>query len=207
MRVSEIFQSIQGEGPDAGKRAVFIRMHGCNLACTWCDTKYAWEEGSFYELDAKAIMDWIHRVPGINHIVITGGEPLLQLEELTPLIETLKESGRHVAIETNGTIIPENLDLFDLIVVSPKGLDTADRWFPVCIEHKNIELKFVIHQKNIDMIFEWIKMKGLTGIYLMPIGTTPEMIEAGCVAIIDKMIELHIDCIISPRLHILMGVK
>lgn len=207
MRVSEIFQSIQGEGPDVGKRAIFIRMHGCNLACPWCDTKFAWDDANYYEMDSKTILDWVNRTPGIKHIVITGGEPLLQIDELTPLIQTLRDGGRHVALETNGTIIPPNTDLFDLIVVSPKGMDTADNWFPLCIEKKNIELKFVVHQKNIDMTFEWIKSKGLTGIYLMPIGISPEQMASGAIAIFDKMIEMHLDCIITPRLHILVGLK
>lgn len=207
MRVTEIFQSIQGEGPDAGKRAIFVRMHGCNLSCQWCDTKYSWDDANFYEMTSQMILDWIYREPGIKHIIFTGGEPLLQLDELTPIIQTLRDSGRHVAIETNGTIIPPDTDLFDLIVVSPKGLDTADKWFPLCIEKKNIELKFVIHQKNIDMVLEWIKMKGLTGVYLMPIGSDPNMLAAGAIAIFDKMIEMHLDCIITPRMHILVGIK
>jgi 7-carboxy-7-deazaguanine synthase len=207
MRISEIFQSIQGEGPDAGKRAIFIRMHGCNLACPWCDTKYAWDEGNYYEMTSQMILDWIYRIPGIKHIVITGGEPLLQLEDLMPLIETLRESGRHVAVETNGTIIPKNLDLFDLIVVSPKGLDTADSWFEYAIHRKNVEFKFVVNQNNIEGIFDWIKMKGLIGVYLMPMGTSIEHLVLGSQVIVDMMIDKHIDCIVSPRLHIIMGVK
>jgi organic radical activating enzyme len=207
MRVTEIFQSIQGEGPDVGKRAIFIRMHGCNLSCPWCDTKYSWDDANYYEMDSQIILDWINRTPDVKNVVITGGEPLLQLDELIPLIQTLRDSGRHVALETNGTIIPPDLSIFDLVVVSPKGIDTANNWCKILSENKNVKLKLVIHQKNIDMMIEWIKEKGLSGIYLMPIGSDPNTLAIGSIAIFDKMIEMHVDCIISPRVHILVGIK
>lgn len=102
LRISETFTSIQGEGQFLGMPSVFIRTSGCNLRCVWCDTPYAsWNpEGEFLSLEA------IHEIiqeSGVNHVVLTGGEPMLfdPLDELANQLITL---GHHVTIETAGTI-------------------------------------------------------------------------------------------------------
>jgi 7-carboxy-7-deazaguanine synthase len=100
LKVNEIFHSIQGESSYAGLPCVFVRLTGCNLRCTYCDTPYAYEEGSIMEV--SDIFTQI--VPHKTRLVeITGGEPLLQPE--TPvLIESLIEDGYEVLLETNGTL-------------------------------------------------------------------------------------------------------
>lgn len=104
--VSEIFESIDGEGYHAGKLTVFFRTVGCNLRCSWCDSKYTFnaEENSKW----YSVFDAMEKVRsfGIKHITITGGEPLLEenKEWMTSFIEDLLLEGFDVDIETNGAI-------------------------------------------------------------------------------------------------------
>lgn len=107
MNINEIFTSLSGE-PDGfsnqGGLATFVRLQGCNLACTWCDTQDAIEtEGYSTKMDVKEVAEQCTN----KHVLITGGEPLLQLEEVTQLIDLLCPDGRRehlVTIETNGSI-------------------------------------------------------------------------------------------------------
>ena len=101
MRISEIFRSIQGEGLSQGLITTFIRLAGCNLACSWCDTPYAREGGKEVPLgDVFQAVEF----SSCSRVCITGGEPLLQGEELGALVQKLDEAGYEVEIETNGTI-------------------------------------------------------------------------------------------------------
>ncbi len=116
MFVAETFTSLQGEGVLAGVPSHFIRTSGCNLRCRWCDTPYtSWlPEGRRIpvgELVAGA------RDSGAGHVVVTGGEPLLQ-REIGTLTSALRRAGLHVTVETAGTLDPE-LEC-DLLSVSPK---------------------------------------------------------------------------------------
>jgi organic radical activating enzyme len=174
-----------------------------------CDTKYAWSDANFMELTIDQILDYTNRSPGIKHIVITGGEPTVQMADLQHLVYQLKEYGRHVTLETNGIEKP-TYELFaklDLIMVSPKSLAVADEWLQDAIENKNVEFKFVIGPQEIKLIPEWIRSKGLTGIYLMPMGTGIDELITGSHAIMAAMLEYHLDCIVSPRVHLFLGVK
>ncbi|MDD1720308.1 MAG: radical SAM protein [Methanoregulaceae archaeon] len=101
MIVSEIFRSLQGEGRNQGRICTFIRLTGCNLSCTWCDTEYAKSEGD--QMPMESVVDEVHRL-GRGLICITGGEPLLQLEDVMILVERLHWDGYKIEIETNGTI-------------------------------------------------------------------------------------------------------
>ncbi len=99
--ISEIFRSIQGEGPFAGVNSLFIRFQFCQLTCNWCDTKYTWyqKSGKFSLYSEKELQKIIHESPA-RHIIFTGGEPTLyRLDKLR-----VKEKLFHV--ETNGDIIP-----------------------------------------------------------------------------------------------------
>ncbi|MCU0630894.1 MAG: radical SAM protein [Methanoregulaceae archaeon] len=101
MKLVEIFKSLQGEGKSQGKPTVFIRLSGCNLNCSWCDTPHSHNEGQEYSNDE------IIRVvgeSGCKEVCITGGEPLLQLPELRVLLSRLSRIGYTIEIETNGTV-------------------------------------------------------------------------------------------------------
>jgi len=104
--VNEIFYSLQGESSHAGRPCVFVRLTGCNLRCSYCDTKYAYEEGK--EMDIDQIMDHLSAYP-CRLVEITGGEPLIQ--EGTPaLIQALLARNYEVLLETNGSL---NIDAVD----------------------------------------------------------------------------------------------
>lgn len=116
MKIAEIYKSIQGEGLLTGVPSVFIRASGCNLRCWFCDTPYAsWQpEGQDYAVDEiiAEVEEW-----DVKHVVITGGEPML-FAEMIPLCRELKRRGRHITIETAGTLyLPAACDLMS---ISPK---------------------------------------------------------------------------------------
>ncbi|MFZ5967034.1 MAG: putative 7-carboxy-7-deazaguanine synthase QueE [Bacillota bacterium] len=103
-KVVEKFVSINGEGPSSGKLAVFIRFAGCNLDCSYCDTRWAnQEDADFQWMAAEEIYEYIHST-GIRYVTLTGGEPLQQREVLT-LLKILSSDARlSVEIETNGSV-------------------------------------------------------------------------------------------------------
>ncbi len=119
--VTEIFFTLQGEGPFLGRPSVFMRLGGCiEPLCPWCDTKYAWHE--FSEMNQEEIITEIDRYPCRN-VVITGGEPFLQWETgLQDLHEELVRSGHGLSYETSGKIgIPALDDA--AIIMSPKHIE------------------------------------------------------------------------------------
>ncbi len=124
MRVNEIFHSLQGEGYNSGTPAVFIRFSGCNLQCPFCDTQH--ESGT--EMTEQEIVEAVkHLAPHSSLVVITGGEPALQLT--ASLVDALHEIGKRVAVETNGTLsLPPNVDW---ITLSPKSAWLGDEAVPV----------------------------------------------------------------------------
>lgn len=108
----EIFASLQGEGPSAGRPSVFVRLSNCNLACGWCDTAYTWRFAGpdAFERKAEQVVlseqDTAARILTFkgHRLVVTGGEPLLQAPALARLLALLPDM--HVEIETNGTVAP-----------------------------------------------------------------------------------------------------
>lgn len=109
-RVNDIFYSIQGEGRNAGRAAVFVRFSGCNLKCPLCDTDFA----DFRLMSDEDIIAEISQWPA-RLVILTGGEPTLQTD--APFVEKLHDAGFEVAMETNGTNIPP--DNIDWITCSP----------------------------------------------------------------------------------------
>jgi len=99
--VNEIFRSIQGEGINQGRPCTFIRFAGCNLDCSWCDTRRARSGGR--EMDRDAILGRVRELGG-RYVCITGGEPLMQGPPLLSLVQDLFSAGYAIDIETNGTL-------------------------------------------------------------------------------------------------------
>ena len=122
MNVMEIYRSVQGEGTLMGVPTTFVRFFACNLRCTFCDTKYSWsvrDGGTWQDLPVAAVAAQIAE-QGARHVVLTGGEPMLQ-RELPALATTLRDRGHHLTVETNSTIFrPELAGLIDLWSLSPK---------------------------------------------------------------------------------------
>lgn len=154
MKVCEIFTSIQGESTYAGIPCTFIRMTGCNLRCTYCDTTYAYDNGS--ELTEDEILDRV-KAGGVNTVEITGGEPLLQ-ESVLNLTERLLDDGFNVLIETNGSQDISVIDKRAVIILDIKtpGSGMSDKFM---LSNLNFlkpsdEAKFVITDRE---DYEWAK--------------------------------------------------
>jgi len=151
MQVNEIFKSIQGEGPNFGKPAIFLRTAQCNLKCTWCDTKYTWDWENYdftkevKEIPIDKIKEKILDLE-IKHLVITGGEPLLQQDDLADLLSFLKPDF-YVEVETNCTILPNKMltDLVDQWNVSPKTENSGN---PLELYENNECYYFFANQEN-----------------------------------------------------------
>ena len=101
MQITEIYKSLQGESTYAGMPCVFVRLTGCNLRCSWCDTEYSFYGGR--KMTPEQVFDEVERLsPDPGLVEITGGEPMLQERELVPLMQRMLECGHKVLLETSG---------------------------------------------------------------------------------------------------------
>src|SRR6267142_1669644 len=131
MFITEIFKSIQGEGTRAGLPCIFVRLTGCNLRCTWCDTAYAFHGGQKVSVDeVMERVESLNRRPdgnagGVSLVELTGGEPLLQ-EEVYPLAERLLAAGYTVMIETSGERLIGRLPKEVIKIVDVKCPDSGE---------------------------------------------------------------------------------
>ncbi len=142
IKVSEIFTSFQGEGPYIGTPATFLRLYGCNLNCQWCDTDISTYEMLSVDDVAEILMTQME-FNNINLLVITGGEPTLQMEEIKRLIKELPEDIK-IQLETNGSIF-EYLPEIEY-VISPK--EDKEKVFENYHKYDNVFFKFVITSKE-----------------------------------------------------------
>lgn len=199
MRVSEIFYSLQGEGQLTGVPSVFVRTSGCNLRCRWCDTPYAsWDP----EGEERSVQEIVNEVLGFpaSHCVLTGGEPMIA-KDRHALAQALKDAGKHLTIETAGTVPPEGIAC-DLASISPKlshatpregeiaagwiSRHEALRWQPAVIEawlaDYPYQLKFVVATdrdvEEIDALLGELSIEVPPHqVLVMPEGLTPEAIR------------------------------
>lgn len=231
LSVAEIFgPTVQGEGPNVGKPCLFLRLGGCNLYCSWCDTPYTWDwsvrNGQKYdprvELKRMNLPDVMNSLfaldpfQTIKHLVITGGEPLLQRVHLHKLIEHLGGLGWTFEIETNGTQPPGMfVDLDDKIRfnVSPKltnsGVTSPDRYVRDSLM-QFVELfpttavfKFVVQEERDLEEVQYLQRTlaiPANRIYVMPEGKTRDDIDGHIEKFAAEAIRLRYN--ISSRLHV-----
>ena len=162
--ICEIFKSIQGESSFVGLPCAFVRLSGCNLNCTYCDTFYAKYEG--YELDLSQIVDTVKTL-GVRLVEITGGEPLIQKE--TPLLaEMLSREGYLVLVETNGSldisVLPEEVVRIMDIKCPSSGESHSNLWENLDFIRPGDEIKFVVCDR---LDYEWagkVILKELAGL-------------------------------------------
>ena len=177
--VNEIFYSIQGEGPNAGKPAIFLRLFGCNLRCVWCDSMFAVTGKEYQAFEIDEVTREIQKYP-CKHVVITGGEPLLQQKGLKALLKGLP--GYSFEIETNGSIPLEIEEFIEQINCSPKLKNSGNPAYPLAIKPQNkaVIYKFVV-QKEEDMkaVREYIKENEIPAekVYLMPEGVNKKIVQ------------------------------
>lgn len=167
LEVCEVFFSLQGESSFAGLPCVFIRLSGCNLRCTWCDTQYAFETGTVMELER--ILDEVGKYP-TKLVEITGGEPLLQ-EQSINLMQKLLEQRYTVLLETNGSIILNKVppQVIKIVDVKCPGSGHGDSFLKqnLAFLQPHDELKFVLADR-VDYIFalDFIKQNSLQSKHL-----------------------------------------
>ncbi len=157
MHITEIFKSIQGEGTRAGLPCIFVRLTGCNLRCTWCDTAYAFHGGQ--KMNVEEVLARVDALSGrasvgkasIPLVELTGGEPLLQ-EDIYPLAEGLLAAGYEVMIETSGERFIGRLPKEVIKIVDVKCPDSGE---PGTFDARNLdellpkdEIKFVISSRR-----------------------------------------------------------
>lgn len=152
LNICEILYSLQGESTYSGLPCIFIRLSGCNLRCSWCDTSYAWEEGREFSLEE--ILKEIRKYP-CSLVEITGGEPLLQ-EESIELMKYLHQEGYRILLETNGTLSLKEVPAYVVKIVDIKCPDSGFSG-SFLIENLNYlqskdELKFVLASRE-DYVF------------------------------------------------------
>jgi organic radical activating enzyme len=229
MKISEIYETFQGEGKSLGKPVVFLRTALCNLACIWCDTPYTWNwKGTKFKHPEKyqqgrevmqmSVRDISYELNSrfkTRNLVISGGEPLLQQRELVELMQILKPLGWWIEVETNGTITPTDsfINLVDQINCSPKLINSGPdnhlykRIVPDVLKKLSsstkTNFKFVVQDLD-DMteILKLINTYKMSQVYLMPEGRTKIDQE-------NRQKDIQAICIahgynFSPRLHILM---
>lgn len=144
LRVNEVFHSVQGEGTRVGQRCVFVRLTGCHLRCTFCDTRYAFRKGVWMTLDE--ILASV-RAYGCRTVEVTGGEPLLQ-PAVHPLLGRLADEFATVLLETSGTLTIENVDprVVRIVDIKCPGSGEAERncWSNIDLLTQRDEVKFVV---------------------------------------------------------------
>lgn len=192
--IVEIFHSVQGEGFHSGVPHIFIRFGNCNLRCEWCDTDFL----TYKEMELDEIIDEIKKFD-CERVIFTGGEPCLQ--DLTTIGKALKNLGKHISIETNGTIeVPE---IIDWICVSPK-----DQVYPnVSIKQiSGDELKVVYCGQDLDM-YDTIK-KNFTHNFLQPCYMDNLSVEENgkLFSLVEKLVKETKGWRLSLQTHKWMGV-
>jgi 7-carboxy-7-deazaguanine synthase len=194
----EIFATVQGEGSTAGVPSVFVRLADCNLRCDWCDTKYTWDwqrhdrRTETVELSVDDIAERALNAAGdgVRTAVFTGGEPLLQQDELVSLAARLRERGFRIEVETNGTVAPTETMAasVDQWNVSPKLASSGNaerarhrpnvlQWFAA---QPNVQLKFVM-MSDAD-VTEVTELVELLGVPRARVTLTPEGVDATTLA-------------------------
>jgi 7-carboxy-7-deazaguanine synthase len=125
MQITEIYRSLQGESTYAGLPCVFVRLTGCNLRCSWCDTEYSFYGGK--KMTPEQVLDEVgHLSPNGGLVEITGGEPMLQERELVPLMQRMFDSGYKVLLETSGERPLEHVPAGIVKIVDVKCPDSGE---------------------------------------------------------------------------------
>jgi 7-carboxy-7-deazaguanine synthase len=227
--INELFYSLQGEGKLAGVPSVFVRTSGCNLRCWFCDSYHtSWEPTGAY-LSIEDIVDEVRSYERADHVVFTGGEPMIH-EESVELLEELADYGYHTTVETNGTIHREAA--IDLASISPKLASStptperdpkgdgewADRHeqrridvdtLSALVDTYDSQLKFVVTGRDdmaeIETLLERVREAATTtvpdsDVLLMPEGMTKADLDAKRTAVAELAVEYGYRY--TPRLHV-----
>ena len=167
MQITEIYKSLQGESTHAGLPCVFVRLTGCNLRCSWCDSEYTFQGGRKMALDD--VLNEVSRLsPGSGLVEITGGEPMLQEREVVPLMQRLLDNGYTVLLETSGerplASVPDQV--IKIVDVKCPGSSEGDTF---CLDNLTTltardEIKFVLSGRgDYDFARDFLQRHDLAG--------------------------------------------
>ena len=194
-RINNIFYSLQGEGHNTGRAAVFVRFAGCNLRCSFCDTEFK----TFREMSDEDILAAIRNYPS-RFVVLTGGEPTLQVDE--SFVDLLHQQGYEVAMESNGTRqAPQNLDW---LTVSPKegGIWNVEEGMRM-----PDEIKVVFDEHTAEKLSSFHLPPSIFQLYLQPCDTGDaahnKVITQACV----EYIKAHPQWRLSLQTHKLIDIE
>jgi 7-carboxy-7-deazaguanine synthase len=167
MQIIEIYKSLQGESTHAGLPCVFVRLTGCNLRCTWCDSEYTFQGGR--KMAMGEVLGEVTRLsPGGGLVEITGGEPMLQEREVIPLMQALLEEGYKVLLETSGERPLEGVPAEIIKIVDVKCPDSGEGG---TFHRENLEtltpddeVKFVLSSRgDYDFAKDFVQRHNLAG--------------------------------------------
>ncbi len=224
LTVSELFgPTLQGEGPTAGRPAMFLRLGRCNLDCSWCDTPYTWDwrgkngppqdPTALYPLTVEAAAAQV-AAGGTGRVVVTGGEPLLQRSALSEFADAMITARHAVEVETNGTLRPPNDMAWCQWNVSPKlatsgvadrlrltdALDVFAEW--ARRQPDTVCFKFVVTcPDDMDEIDKLAAERQLTNVWVMPEGRDAATLCGRLGWLVPAAVERGYR--VTPRLHVL----
>ncbi|WNV90251.1 7-carboxy-7-deazaguanine synthase QueE [Umezawaea sp. Da 62-37] len=221
LAVNELFgPTFQGEGPNQGRLARFIRLFGCHLTCEWCDTPQTWDRrrhdltAEQQQLGVADILNWLADSPG-GLVVITGGEPLLQQRALEPLLAAINQSdlAAEIEVETSGTIAPSAavVEAVTRFSVSPKlahsTLLERQRLRPAALRQfvlsGKAHWKFVVQSmKDLDEVEHLVAQYRLDPVWIMPEGTDSTTVLDRMRLLADPVLARGWN--LTSRLHILL---
>ncbi|AFA39209.1 Organic radical activating enzyme [Pyrobaculum oguniense TE7] len=207
MRVLEIFASLQGEGVNLGKPAVFVRLAGCPIRCAYCDTKYSWDFAAGVEMTVEEVVAKVASLGVRGHVVVTGGEPLIwQRRGLEELACALRGLGA-VEVETSGVYppTPELNSCVDYYDVSPKLSNAGVKapFSPFYARSPKAWFKFVVRDAaDVEEALQFAEVWGIPKerVLLMPMAQSAEEHGEVLRRIWDAAVRLGLR--VTPRLHI-----
>lgn len=228
VKIKEIFESIQGEGPYVGYKQLFIRFCNCNLKCNYCDTEFS-SASDFIEYNACELADEVNKYTTVHSVSLTGGEPLLSAEFLKELLPKLNKT---IYLETNATLVDKFLEVkpfvdivsADIKLESSTGIKDSckfhDKFFEAC---RGVETfaKIVFNEKITDEEIEQCCFLGKK--YGIELILQPEMhidiFDEGkncltnlvdvdfCVKLLDKFLEKYEKVRLIPQVHKFLDVR
>jgi len=208
----EIYKSIQGESSFAGRPCIFVRLAGCNLRCSWCDSEYTFTGG--YKLSEDEVVAEIEKLAPVKLIEFTGGEPLLQEREVVPLMERLLRGGYELMIETSGERPVENVPkaVHKILDVKCPGSGESGRFRMTNLASltERDEVKFVItNREDYEFARAFIRDNALEGrvggILLSPAFSktpTPERTTENCLLDPRELVEWMLADGLNARLSL-----